>query len=43
MAVVYATLIVKGLKTYAQVPTVIKPQVREVLEALECSELITEE
>ena len=28
MAVIYATLIVKGKKTYAQVPEKIKPQVR---------------
>ena len=31
MAVIYATLIVKGKKTYAQVPEKIKPQVRQVL------------
>ncbi len=28
MAVIYATLIVKGKKTYAQVPEKIKPQVK---------------
>lgn len=39
MAVVYATLIVKGLKTYAQVPEKIKEQVKEVLVALDCPEL----
>lgn len=42
MATVYATLIVKGLKTYSQVPDKIKPQVREILIALECEDLITE-
>ncbi len=42
MAVVYATLIVKGYKTFAQVPNVIKPQVAEVLRELEAEELITE-
>ena len=35
MAVVYATLIVKGLKTLEQVPTLIRTQVEEILEALE--------
>jgi len=39
MAVVYATLIVKGLKTFAQVPEKIKEQVKEVLVALDCPEL----
>lgn len=35
MAVVYATLIVKGMKTLEQVPGLIKSQVEEILEALE--------
>ena len=35
MAVVYATLIVKGLKTLEQVPSLIKRQVEEILVALE--------
>lgn len=35
MAVVYATLIVKGLKTLDQVPSLIKTQVEEILVALE--------
>ena len=35
MAVVYATLIVKGLKTREQVPSLIKSQVEEILVALE--------
>ena len=43
MAVIYATLIVKGKKTYAQVPEKIKPQVRQVLIDLECEDLIVEE
>lgn len=42
MAVIYATLIVKGKKTFAQVPEKIKEQVRQVLADLECEELITE-
>ena len=43
MAAIYATLIVKGKKTYAQVPEKIKPQVRQVLIDLECEDLIVEE
>ena len=43
MSIIYATLIVKGKKTYAQVPEKIKPQVKQVLIDLECEDLITEE
>ncbi len=42
MAVIYATLIVKGKKTFAQVPVKIQEQVREVLIDLECEDLINE-
>lgn len=35
MAVVYATLIVKGKKTIDQVPALIREQVREILADLE--------
>ena len=42
MAVIYATLIVKGRKTFRQVPDKIKDQVRQVLVDLEYEELITE-
>lgn len=35
MAVVYATLIIKGLKTIDDVPSIIRDQVQEYLEALE--------
>ncbi len=35
MAVVYATLIVKGKKTLEDVPALLKEQVREVLSALD--------
>ena len=35
MAVVYATLIIKGKKTIDQVPALIREQVREILEDLE--------
>ena len=34
MAVVYATLIVKGKKTLDDVPALLKEQVREILSAL---------
>ena len=34
MAVVYATLIVKGKKTLEDVPALLKEQVREILSAL---------
>ncbi len=39
LAVVYATLIIKGKKTFAQVPDKLKEAVREILIALECPEL----
>lgn len=35
MAVIYATLIVKGKKTLDQVPAIIRPQVEEILKDLE--------
>ena len=38
MAVVYATLILKGKKTFAEVPEKIKDQVKEVLIDLEAPE-----
>ena len=42
MAVIYATLIVKGRKTFSQVPDKIKDQGRQVLIDLECEDLIVE-
>jgi len=42
MAVIYATLIVKGVKTFSEVPDRIKDQVRQVLIDLECEYLIEE-
>lgn len=39
MAIIYATLIIKGKKTFAEVPERIKEQVRQVLIDLECEEL----
>ena len=39
MAIIYATLIIKGKKTFADVPDRIKDKVKEVLIDLECPEL----
>ena len=39
MAAVYATLIIKGLKTFAEVPELVKPKVKEVLEGIDMGEL----
>lgn len=39
MAVVYATLIIKGKKTFADVPARIQEQVKEVLTDLDLAEL----
>lgn len=39
VAVVYATLIVKGKKTFADVPDKLKEQVKEILIALDCPEM----
>jgi hypothetical protein len=39
MAVVYATLIIKGKKTFADVPARIQEQVKQVLIDLDCPEL----
>ena len=42
MAVVYATLIIKGKKTFAQVPATLKEQVRQILIDLDLPELCEE-
>lgn len=42
MAVVYATLIIKGRKTFAEVPARIKEDVKQVLIDLDCGNLATE-
>lgn len=42
MAVIYVALIIKGKRTFASVPAVIKEQVRELLIDLELENLITE-
>lgn len=39
MAVIYATLIIKGEKTFAEVPAVLKDKVKEILIDLELPEL----
>ncbi len=43
MAIIYATLIIKGKKTFAQVPEKLKAQVSQILIDLECEDLIAEE
>ncbi len=40
MAEIYATLIIKEKKTYAQVPKKIKEEVKELLINLDCEHLI---
>ena len=42
MEVVYATLIIKGKKTFAEVPARIKEQVKQVLIDLDCGDLADE-
>lgn len=42
MAVIYATLIIKGKKTLADVPERIKEQVVQILRDLDCEYLIEE-
>lgn len=39
MAVIYATLIIKGKKTFAEVPAVLKDKVKEILIDFELPEL----
>lgn len=42
IAIIYATLIIEGYKTYAQVPASIKPLVKEALIALGAGHLAVE-
>ena len=42
MAVIYATLIIKGRKTISDVPVKIREQVKEILIDLNCPELAEE-
>ena len=39
IAEVYATLIIKGVKMFDQVPAIIQPKVKAALEALDLGEL----
>ena len=43
IAVVYATLIIKGKKTYAQVPDNLKEQVKQILIDCGYENLVTEQ
>lgn len=40
MAIIYTTLIVKGRKTFEQVPEKLKEQVKQILIDLELQELV---
>ena len=40
MAIIYATLIVNGAKTFSDVPEILKEQVKQVLTDLEMPELV---
>lgn len=42
MAVIYATLIIKGTRTIESVPATLKPQVKQILIDLELPELAEE-
>lgn len=42
MAVIYATLIIKGKKTFDQVPAKLQPEVRQILIDCDCEYLIEE-
>ncbi len=42
MAIVYATLIIKGKKTFAEVPAKLRAQVKEILVDLELDPLVQE-
>ena len=42
MAIIYATLIIKGKKEFADVPVKIKDQVKEVLIDMDCEHLVIE-
>ena len=42
MAVIYATLIVKGKKTIHDVPECIREQVKQILRDLDCGDLANE-
>jgi len=41
MAMIYVSLIIKGVKTFEQVPSTLNEQVRQVLIDIDCEYLIT--
>ena len=43
MAIIYATLIIKGKKRFLDVPLTLREQVRQILIDLECEDLIIED
>ena len=42
MAMIYASLIIKGLKKFREVPDTLKEQARQILIDLDCEHLIVE-
>lgn len=42
MAMIYVSLIIKGKKTFSQVPDKLKPEVRQILIGCDCAYLIEE-
>lgn len=42
MAMIYVSLIIKGVKTFDQVPSTLSEQVRQILIDIDCEYLITE-
>lgn len=42
VAVIYATLIIKGKRTFKSVPNRLKDEVKEILISLECENLVEE-
>lgn len=42
MAMIYVSLIIKGLKTYADVPEPMREPVRQILIDIDCEHLIIE-
>lgn len=42
VAVIYATLIIKGKRTFKSVPNRLKDEVKEILTSLECENLVEE-
>lgn len=42
MAMIYVSLIVKGKKTYSQVPAKLKREVKQILIDIDCANLVEE-